>query len=62
MYFNVGACAYPLGTSRKFLKNEITYQEKKGTTPKLFFCEVGGNRQELSKKDFLDTVKQYENQ
>lgn len=59
-YFVVGKGSYPLGTSTKFIKGEIAFYERKNETPELLFCEVGGSRQKLEKKEFLKLVKYYE--
>jgi len=59
-YFVVGKCSYPLGTTARFIRGEIAFYERKNEKPNLLFCEVGGGRQKLTKKEFLKIVKYYE--
>lgn len=59
-YFTVESASYPLGITVKFIKNEISYYLNKGITPKLCVCERGEYRKEISEKEFLQLVKEYE--
>lgn len=59
-YFRVESVAYPLGVTAKFIRNEINFYIRRGINPKLAMCEVGSEPIELTKKEFMEQVREYE--
>ena len=54
-YFEIESASYPLGITVKFIKNEIKYYLN------IRFCEIGTEPKEITEKEFLKLVKDYEN-
>lgn len=54
-YFEIESASYPLGITVKFIKNEINYYLN------IRFCETGTEPKEITEKEFLKLVKEYEN-